>query len=212
MRNRYIIHIGLTTFFLLTFLNLCSADDNRKGFFAGAGFGLGHTNFLSTNPLYPDYSTPGLAVNAGLGYAPTNRSALLFGFKSNVFVDEVADVYQDWRDKMSGDNFGATMAKIISPFVYSFAPLLRSHSIFGIVEYTHFLNETSPSFLFSGTIGGGFLYNKYNKQPVGGLGLSLGAGYEFSRKVAISCDLMYNSSEENIKAISVLISLKKYFY
>jgi len=212
MRNRYFIYLAATVLLLTIMDNICYADENRKGFIFSAGIGPGYTSVMSTLPLNTGFSTFGLGLTAGVGYAPTNKSSLIFGFKSNIFVDEVATVWQDWSDKMSGDNLAALGAKLISPFVYSLAPLFRSHSVFGIVEYTYFLNETYPSFLFSGTVGGGFLYNKIDAQSVAGLGLSLGAGYEFTRKVAIQCDILYNSSADKSQSVSVLLTLKKYFY
>jgi hypothetical protein len=127
-------------------------------------------------------------------------------------VDEVAKIWKDWADRMGGDNIGSIGAILISPFVFSFAPLMRSHSIAGIVELTQFFRDTYPSFLVTGTIGGGLFYNKYTNQTIGGFGVSLGAGYEFARKVAVGCDFLYNTTEDKIQAFSVLISLKKFFY
>jgi len=213
MNNRYFIYLAATILLLTTVDNICYADENRKGFIFSAGLGGGYTSVSSTLLSNSGFSTFGLGLTAGLGYAPSNKSSLIFGFKSNIFIDEVASVWQNWHDKMQGDDLGALGAKLISPFVYSLSPLFRSHSIFGIVEYTYFLNETSPSFLFSGTVGGGFLYDKIEAQTVAGLGLSAGAGYEFTGKVAIQCDLLYTSSPvDKLQSFSVLLTLKKYFY
>ena len=80
------------------------------------------------------------------------------------------------------------------------------------MEIDQFFRESSPSFFLSGSVGGGLVYNKYTEQPEGGFGVSAGAGYEFARKIAVSFDVLYNSSENRVQPFSVLIGLKKFFY
>ncbi len=212
MRSRYVIHTVTWSFCLLLSLRICSADDKRKGVIAEVGLGPGYTDVSFPGSPYNSFNTYGLGATAGVGFAPTNRSSIIFGFRSNIFVDEVASVYQDWNEKMKGDGAAALGAKFLCPFVYTLAPLFRSHSIFGLVEYTQFMNDTSPSLFITGNLGGGFVYNKVNGQNYAGLGLSVGTGYEFAGKVAVNCDFIYNSSEEDVRAISVLVTLKKFFY
>ncbi len=212
MINKRLIQVIFCFFFLFHLTDVYPADDDRQGFILGAGIGVGYSNVFASDPLFEGYSTCGLGITMGLGYAPTNKSSIIFGIKSNVFVDEVAVVWKDWNDKMSGDDLSATGAKLVAPFVFMFSPVFRSHSIFGSLEYTYFTREYAPSLLFSGSVGVGLLYDKFYEQSFGGFGFSLGTGYEFFRKVAVNCDLVYSYTENDIQAISILITLKKYFY
>jgi hypothetical protein len=127
-------------------------------------------------------------------------------------LDEVSTVWENWKDRMSGDDLGAAGAKIISPFVFAFSPIFRSHSIYGSLEYTHFTREEAPSLLFGGSAGLGLIYDKNYEQVFGGIGLSAGAGYEFTQKIALKCDLVYGAVENNISGISLLFTLKFYIY
>ncbi len=212
MKQKNTIRLLVIALFLYLLSDYCFADENRKGVFASFGLGLGYTNITCSDPSFTAYSVTGLAGTGAVGFAPTNKTNILFGFKSNFFVDEVAAIWKDWADKMSGDNLGAVGAILISPIVFSLSPLIRSHSIFGLVEINQFFSESSPSFFLSGSLGGGLVYNKYSGQPEGGFGISAGAGYEFARKIAISCDVLYNSSENRVQPFSVLLGLKKFFY
>ncbi len=189
-----------------------SFDKERKGFIIEAGIGAGYSILSPGESFIDNYSSFGLAINWGFGYAPSNQSSIIFAVKSNIFTDEVAAVWSDWADKMSGDDIGALGAKLVSPFVFLAAPLIRSHSIFGSLEYTYFTKEQAPSLLFSGSAGLGLLYDKTNKQPFGGLGLSAGAGYEFTRRAAINLDVLYSYVASDLQGISVLLTLNFYLY
>ena len=212
MRGKYAIRFISCVCLLFLLTDVHSFDGERKGFILDFGVGPGHTVLSFDNPNSENYTVWGLAVNMGIGYAPTNKSSFVFGVKSNVFIKEVGTVYSDWIDKMEGDNLAAVGAWIASPFVFMFAPAFRSHSLYGSMEYTYFTREQYPSFLFSGALGLGILYDRVDKLPYGGLGLSAGMGYEFAQSVAVKCDILYSSVASDLSGISILLTLKFHLY
>lgn len=187
-------------------------DENRKGFIAGMAIGGGYAYIDSSDPAYMSYGRYGLGVSMSLGGAFNNRSSLQFSMKTNVFVDEIGPVWRGWIDKMQGEDIAAVGAILISPFVFAFTPVFRSHGLIGSLEYINFFKETAPSFYFSGSAGLGLLYDKNLEIVSGGFGISLGTGYEFKRKIAINCDLIYCGTQSSFEGMSVVISLKKFFY
>jgi hypothetical protein len=113
---------------------------------------------------------------------------------------------------MSGDDIKALGAKLAAPFVYAFAPLFRSHSLFGSIEYSYFIREQAPSFMFSGAAGVGLLYDRRDRMPYGGLGLSAGTGYELARKVILKFDVMYSSVVSDLQGTTFMLSLELMLY
>jgi len=212
MKDQCLRYLILCLFILILPAGRCLADDNRKGFIMEIGLGFGNTNTRSNDPFYEKYSASGLAAGMRLGYAPTNRSAIMFGYQGNIFLDEVGTVWKNWYEKMQGDDLVAVGAILLSPFVFGFSPIVRSHLLFGSLDYTHFLKETSPSLLFSGAFGMGLLYDKFYGQVKGGYGISAGTGYELGRKLVVGVDLLYTYTANDVEAMAVMISVKKYFY
>ena len=113
---------------------------------------------------------------------------------------------------MSGDDIKALGAKLASPFVYAFAPLFRSHSLFGSIEYSYFVREQAPSLLFSGGAGVGLLYDRRDRMPYGGLGLSAGTGYELARRAVLKFDVLYSTVASDLRGISFTLTLNLMLY
>jgi hypothetical protein len=208
--GRFITLLSILVFLFLT--NLYAERGERRGAMFTFGLGAGHTTISSGINEFSTYSQFGLGVNMGAGWAPTNKSAFLLGINSNVFPGEVQTVWENWREKMQGDTFGALGAKIVSPFVFTFSPIFRSHSIYGSLEYTHFLQDEAPSFLIDGSAGFGLIYERNHEMVYGGFGLSAGAGYEFVNRVAVNFDIVYSKVEYEVSGITFLLTLKLYVY
>lgn len=187
-------------------------DRERKGFILQFGLGTGYSMLKPAGTDTEDYSILGLGVNTGLGYAPSNKSSIVFGIKANIFVNEVADVWSNWSDKMSGDDIGALGAKLVSPFVFVFSPIFRSHSLNGYIEYNYFAREQAPSLLINGSAGLGILYDKSYEKNYGGLGISAGMGYEFTRRGIIKGEVIYSYVASQLQCITVLATLNLYLY
>ena len=93
MKGKAVIGSLLCSIFLFPFTHAYSLDDERKGFIIKAGIGGGYTSSSSGEAAFENYSRNGLGVHMGLGYAPSNKSSIIFSIKSNVSVDEVASVW-----------------------------------------------------------------------------------------------------------------------
>lgn len=212
MPKKYVIPVFVSMLVFILMPSSHAMDGRRRGIMFEIAAGVGQTGFISGDADYVDYSRYGLGVNTGFGWAPTNHSLFMFAINSNVFPGAVSDVWEDWKVKMSGDGFGALGAKIAAPFVFAFAPVFRSHSLYGSLEYTHFFREEAPSLLVDGSAGFGLLYDRTNNYVHGGFGMSAGIGYEFIPRLAANFDIMYSATQEDLSGITLLLTLKLYIY
>jgi len=198
--------------FLYPFSTAKAFDGERRGAVMTFGLGAGNSTLTSGINEFSAYSQFGLGVNMGVGWAPTDKSLFMIAVNSNVFPGEVQSVWQEWREKMQGDGFRALGAKVVSPFVFAFSPIFRSHSIYGSLEYTYFLQDQAPSFLIDGSAGLGLIYERNYEMVYGGFGLSAGAGYEFVNRVAVNFDIIYSKVEYEVSGITFLLTMKLYIY
>lgn len=180
----------------------------RKGFALEIGLGYGYSSLHSNTSLFDKYGISGFNFNFGMGFYTSPRSRILFNFKSNIFVSEVDELYRKWLDKMSEDNLEAIGVIIASPFLFGFAPLARSHFLFPSIEYTYFLKSEVPSFYFKGCLGVGIIYERIKNASRAGLGLSAGAGYEFTNNFGCHAEVMYTGVEQGyLRAVTLLLGI-----
>jgi|GEM_PF-3408961 len=171
----------------------------RKGFVLGCGFGLGGTRVSHDGSLGELSIWKGApAVDARIGYAPSNRTAIFFGFKSVLtYGSMIADKYEAYFDTMGEKNFRAVLAIMGAPFALPFLWVPGSHSTLGLVGVDYYFQETTPSFYLEGTMGVGIVPDGFREAAVGGFGFSAGVGYEFTRGTSVRLDLMYASGSES---------------
>ncbi len=204
-------------FFLLLLCTLSATaqeqPEGRKGLAMEFGLGAGFSTISDRYAAFEPYSVTGLYLSYMIGFHPGSRSSFLFGFKSNIFTEEVSKTWADWNEKTEGDDVWATLATLASPFVYAFSPLFRSHSLIMSLEYTQFTSVRAPCLYFSGNIGVGMLYHKPDNDNLGGLGLGGGLGFQINKNLGLEGDLMYTPvSESHIRALTFCVGLKLFIH
>jgi opacity protein-like surface antigen len=198
------ILVGFISFLVLVQpVSLSAFDGQRKGFIIGLEVGPGLVHVRSNADSRTDELSRGaLSLNATLGYAPSNTFQIYFYHRMNVFkFGELGQAYEDWFEEIQNETFKGIGYILLTPFVLPFLPVKASHSAGGI-GFSGFVNESAPSFFFSGGFGWSIIADPYLEDllstandTMGGIGLVAGVGYEFRPNVSTELQFMYGSSD-----------------
>ena len=193
MNIRYILWGILVVVLFATVVPVHAFDGKRKGFICewGIGAGLSH---IHASKLSGSKSVlrSGPVIQAKLGLAPNNQLVLHFGYKMCMcYFDEIVESFEDYGDKMAGDDIKAIGYILISPFALVVIPLQGSHSILPEFGLTYFFDEQAPSFFMEGTVGGALIADSFNDRLKSGIGFNIGGGYEFKSRINVKLNIVY---------------------
>lgn len=174
-------------------------DGQRKGFIFGLDFGMGATYIKSKSELGDQSVWKGApAVGFKIGLATNNRTVIFMGTKSSLaYMDRIANAYDTYTDAMGDGGLKGVFATIASPIVLPILWMGGAHSTFGLIGLAYYFQDQAPSFFVEGTLGAGIIPDEFREDTVGGFGMSVAAGYEFSPHYSIRCDLLYGTEERN---------------
>jgi len=199
-------------------------NGQRQGFTVGAGVGVGPSYIHSeAGERSDDVFRIGPGLDFRFGLAPTNNLQFFTGAKMCMcYWDKIGETYGDYFDAMRGDDLKAVGAIIAFPFAIGIIPMMGSHTVFGLVGATYYLNEAAPSYFFEGTVGVGIVPDEFGKDTRGGTGFSVGAGYEFVPHFNIRGDILYGHGvdepmgyrtyEESATGVTLLVTMNVIAY
>ncbi len=225
MNIRYLLWCILVVVLFSIVVPVYAFDGKRKGFIFELGTGAGLTH-LHASKLSGSKNVfrCGPVIQAKLGLAPNNQLVLHFGYKMCMcYFDEIVENFEDYGDKMSGDDLKALGYIFISPFALVVIPLQGSHSICPEFGFTYFFEEQAPSFFMEGTAGAALIADGFNDRLKNGVGFNLGGGYEFKSRFNVKLNIVYGNEkhqgttyfEEDMHetyAISCLLTLNFMLY
>jgi hypothetical protein len=203
MRPRAILFGFLCLSVLVPTASTWAFDGQRKGFVLGFDVGPGVAHIRSHADSRMDQLTHGaLSLNTTIGYAPSNKLQLFFYHRMTIFkLGELGQAYDDWFEEISNETFKGIGYLLVTPFVVPFLPVKASHSAGGL-GFSGFVDETAPSFFFSGGIGWSIIADPYLKDllstpndTMGGIGVVAGVGYEFRPHVSAEMQFIYGTSD-----------------
>ena len=161
----------------------------RKGltFDVGTGPGLTHGPLPGQDPPGPsDTYFSFIFPQFNLGYAPTNQLDIHFATKLCAYdFNGMGEDYRSFNSLIS-EGLGVLLIPV-APIVWVFIPFLHSHILVG-PGATYYLRPEAPSLFLEAAAGP----TPYAGGPV--LGLYGGAGYEFSRHVALELGAMWGAA------------------
>jgi hypothetical protein len=173
-------------------------DGKRKGLVIETGFGLGGSYFYSnagdgSNTAF----RVGPAYSNKVGYAWNDREMVFIGWKmSMAYFDRIVDSYDSYFDAMGDGGIKGTLAIIAAPFALVMIPMGGSHSVAGVFGLTYYFNDSAPSYFIEGSLGAGIIPDEFQDETVGGFGLSLSGGYEFTQHWNFRGDLLIGIRKE----------------
>jgi hypothetical protein len=227
MKSRTILAGFLSLLVLVSPGSLSAFDGQRKGFILGMDIGPGLVHVRSNADSRTDKLTRGgVSLNATIGYASSNKFQIYFYHRMTMFkMGELGQAYEDWFEEIQNETWKGMGYLILTPFVLPFLPVKASHSAGGI-GFSSFVDETAPSFFFSGGFGWSIIADPYLKDllstandTMGGIGLVAGIGYEFKPHVSAELQFMYGTSDrgawssyDSRSAYSVSLVLKLLAY
>lgn len=188
----------------MTLREAFSFDGERKGFIAGAGFGVGITYYASENDtISGDGTRIGQALDVFLvGIAPTNHFQIYYAWKSSVFYPELFDNYRDYLNKINFKTEEGSLWLVLTPIALPLITIFSDQHVLFDLGASYYLNREAPSYFFDIGFGPSFSSFPYDENDMpkppdkmpAAYGFSIGAGYEFVSHWNAKCDIIWGRS------------------
>jgi hypothetical protein len=165
-------------------------DGHRKGFFMDVAIGPSLTSFRQDQSYAIQYIIPrGDSIVDSLVVFDRRDRQTQAGFSTNLMLgfglNERVVVSYENRVAWFGSDEHATVATGVTGLAVSY-----------------FLSPAAPGFYVTGALGlGSWRLVEKGRGDSGGLGLSLAAGYEFRRHLALECAVSHAKAEDKIGSV-----------
>ena len=198
MKKQWVVLVVATLFLITNYAN--AWDGHREGFILGLGAGYGNhwLTYESTKYEMSYYYGMRIFTEAGTETKTASQTGLMSDFKIGYAPSDQLMIY--WMSKVAWLDISEKEYMITSGI--------------GGLGISYYQEPTAPSAYFSGGVG----YSTWqaplsgNPESAIGLGLSVGAGYEFAKHISLECNLTWGhpSKKEwdwDAKALAVRVTV-----